>query len=209
MTALLLLSPGTPLLFQGQEFSCSRPFYYFADHEEDLSKMVHLGRSSFLKNFRSLANAEHDHFVDPAQLESFEKSKLDWSERERNVTALALHRDLLRLRREDPVFSAQRADRVYGAVLGDEVFALRFFGEADDDRLMFVNLGRDHHHSPDPEPLLAPPLDRRWKKLWSSADRIYGGAGTPEMDPDSTWQIPGHAAIVLTACREDDKSRSG
>ncbi|HWP42836.1 MAG TPA: malto-oligosyltrehalose trehalohydrolase, partial [Blastocatellia bacterium] len=36
MTALLLLAPGTPLLFQGQEFAASSPFLFFADHKEDL-----------------------------------------------------------------------------------------------------------------------------------------------------------------------------
>src|SRR4051812_43469071 len=32
LTALLLLSPGTPMLLQGQEFGASSPFLYFADH---------------------------------------------------------------------------------------------------------------------------------------------------------------------------------
>ena len=32
MTALLLLGPSTPMLFQGQEFATSMPFLYFADH---------------------------------------------------------------------------------------------------------------------------------------------------------------------------------
>src|SRR5262249_55389339 len=36
MTALLLLAPGTPMLFQGQEFASSAPFYYFADHKKGL-----------------------------------------------------------------------------------------------------------------------------------------------------------------------------
>ena len=31
MTALMLLSPPTPMLFQGQEFGASTPFFYFAD----------------------------------------------------------------------------------------------------------------------------------------------------------------------------------
>src|SRR5262249_19456637 len=31
MTALLLLSPQTPMLFQGQEFASSRPFCFFSD----------------------------------------------------------------------------------------------------------------------------------------------------------------------------------
>ena len=54
--------------------------------------------------------------ADPCDPQTFERSKLDWSEKERNIEALALHRDLFRLRREDPVFAAQRADRpVLGA----------------------------------------------------------------------------------------------
>ncbi len=35
MTALLLLMPATPMLFQGQEFSSSAPFLYFADFDAE------------------------------------------------------------------------------------------------------------------------------------------------------------------------------
>ena len=46
------------------------------------------------------------------------------------------HRDLLRLRREDSVFSRQdRGDR--RSVIGPEAFLLRWFDEEDDDRLCF------------------------------------------------------------------------
>jgi maltooligosyltrehalose trehalohydrolase len=38
MTALMLLGPGTPMLFQGQEFAASSPFFYFADHQQELAK---------------------------------------------------------------------------------------------------------------------------------------------------------------------------
>ena len=38
LTALILLWPGTPMLFQGQEFASSRPFLYFADHEPALAR---------------------------------------------------------------------------------------------------------------------------------------------------------------------------
>ena len=37
MTAYFLLMPGIPMLFQGQEFGASSPFFYFADHESGLS----------------------------------------------------------------------------------------------------------------------------------------------------------------------------
>src|SRR5262249_40123934 len=44
LTALLLLGPGTPMLFQGQEFMASSPFLYFADHEPKLARLVAAGR---------------------------------------------------------------------------------------------------------------------------------------------------------------------
>ena len=58
MTALLLLGPGTPMLFQGQEFGSTRPFYFFADHGADLAKLVREGRAKFLQQFPSLAAAD-------------------------------------------------------------------------------------------------------------------------------------------------------
>src|SRR5258705_197680 len=80
-----------------------------------------------------------NHPVDRCDVKTFERFKLDWSERERNVEAYTLHRDLLRLRREDLVFSAQRADRVQGSVLGPEALVLRYFGDMGDDRLLLIN----------------------------------------------------------------------
>ncbi|HXE53055.1 MAG TPA: malto-oligosyltrehalose trehalohydrolase, partial [Tepidisphaeraceae bacterium] len=47
MTALMLLSPQTPMLFQGQEFGASSPFVYFADHHPELAKLVRKGRGEF------------------------------------------------------------------------------------------------------------------------------------------------------------------
>ena len=96
----------------------------------------------------------------------------------------ALHRDLLQLRREDPVFRAQKPRGVDGAVLAPEAFVLRFFGDGGDDRLLLVNLGRDLHLDPAPEPLLAPPENAVWDVLWSSEDPRYGGDGTAPPDTE-------------------------
>ena len=51
MSTLLLLAPGTPMLFQGQEFAATTPFLFFCDHQAELSKMVREGRSKFLAQF--------------------------------------------------------------------------------------------------------------------------------------------------------------
>lgn len=199
MTALMLLAPGTPMLFQGQEFAASAPFLYFADHEPELAAKVRAGRAEFLRQFPSLATPETQKgLADPADLDTFTRCKLDLSERETHAGAYALHRDLLRLRRRDAVFHAQNRDRMHGAVLAPEAFLLRFLGEDGNDRLLLVNLGRDLPLVPAPEPLLAPPKGARWSVLWSSEDPRYGGTGTPPLETEEEgWRVPGEAAVVL------------
>jgi maltooligosyltrehalose trehalohydrolase len=197
MTALMLLAPGTPMLFQGQEFAASSPFLFFADHNEELAPLVRKGRAEFLAQFRSLATPEVQAILDiPSDKQTFERSKLDLSERESNSAIYEMHRDLLSLRREDTVFGAP-AGGVDGAVLSDEAFVLRFFGENNDDRLLLVNLGLDLRLTPAPEPLLAPPDTMEWRLIWSSEDPRYGGTGAPTLDTEENWILPGHAAMAL------------
>jgi maltooligosyltrehalose trehalohydrolase len=206
LTALLLLGPGTPMLFQGQEFAPSSPFVYFADHEPKLSKLVREGRAKFLSQFPNLAAPEMQSLVaDPGDPATFERCKLDFTERQRNTGAYALHRDLLKLRRDDPVFRNPRAGGVDGAVLGESALALRFFAQAQgaDDRLLLVNLGRDRCLCPIPEPLLAAPEGKKWRLLWSSEDPRYGGAGTPPLSGLESWRVPGECAVILVPVNEE------
>jgi maltooligosyltrehalose trehalohydrolase len=199
LTALMLLGPGTPMLWQGQEFAASSPFFYFADHQQKLAKLVYQGRVEFLSQFQNIATPEMQAYLpDPADPATFKRSKLDLSEREQNADIYRLHRDLLRLRREDTVFRAQRRGGVDGAVLGPEAFVLRFFGEQGQDRLLLVNLGLTLALSPMPEPLLAPPEGMQWETCWSSEEPHYGGGGTLPLETEEPWQIPGQAAVVLT-----------
>ena len=207
MTALLLLGPSTPMLFQGQEFAASSPFLYFADYDGELGRLIGQGRSKELSQFPSLATPTAQAVLrDPCDLKTFEMTKLDFGEREKNAGLYQMHKDLIRLRREDPVFSRMqffRADGhpagcLDGAVLSDEAFVLRYFGaDGEDDRLLIVNFGVDLHLNPAPEPLLAAHEGRLWEVLWSSEDIRYGGLGTPALDGDENWHIPGNAAVAL------------
>jgi len=198
ITAVTLLGPGTPMLFQGQEFGSSQPFYYFADHGKELAKLVHEGRVTFMAQFETAATPEmRGCLPNPADESTFERSKLDWSEVEKHRELYDLHCDLLTLRRGQPVFRLQQPRGMDGAVLGDQAFVLRFFGETSDDRLLVVNLGADLRLDPAPEPLLAPPEDMQWATLLSTEDPKYGGAGTPPLDSEKNWRLPGRAAVVL------------
>jgi maltooligosyltrehalose trehalohydrolase len=199
MTALLLLGPGTPMLFQGQELSAASPFLYFADLTGDLGEMVRRGRADFLKQFPSLARPEiQDRLPDPVDEESFRRSKVDLARHDSGpgAEAYALHRDLLALRAGDPVFRAGGSRRVDGAVLAPQALVLRFFRDTD-DRLLVVNLGHDLALRPAPEPLLAPPPGCRWDVLWSSEDPRYGGHGATPVEVEGAWSIPGEAAVAL------------
>ncbi len=206
MTALYLLGPGTPMLFMGQEFAASTPFLYFADHVPELAKLVRKGRADFLKQFPTLARPEMQAQIpDPAAFATFERCKLDFADRQRHQKIYDLHRDLLRLRRDDGAFRAQRYRGVDGAVLSDRCFMLRFLMDGSLDRLLIVNLGRDLHLEPIPEPLIAPPEGMEWQILWSSEDLRYGGCGTPTVENFAGWRIPGEAAVVLKPVPSDDE----
>lgn len=204
MTALMLLTPGTPLLFQGQEFSSSRPFLYFSDHEPHHAAEILAGRAKFLSQFPSLATpAMQQQLLDPDDVQTFIHCKLDFSERERNAWAYDLHKDLLALRRRDPVIAAQDAAQLHGGTMGVDALHLRYVHNEGSDRLLVVNFGRDLHLNPCPHPLMAPPAGCRWKLLWSSEDPKYGGNGTPEPESDHGWLVMGESAILL--CPEPDE----
>ncbi len=194
MSALLMLMPGTPMLFQGQEFGATTPFPYFCDHKAELSKVVREGRAKFLAQFRSLSLPEMQPvFLDPGNPHTFEIAKLDFAERERNSEIYQLYKDLIALRRTDPVFANPQIHGLDGAVLAPEAFLLRYFSESNGHRLLVVNFGTDLSLSPSPEPLLAPLPNASWRIIWSSEDPRYGGLGTFPPETRDNWTLPGNA----------------
>ncbi len=202
LTAYLLLGPGTPMLFQGQEFGASARFPFFAGHTGELREAVRRGRARFHAQFPSSATAEIQAYLpDPTARATYETAIIDWAERETHITTLALHRDLLRLRRDEPVFRAQEPRKVDGAPLSPHCFVLRFFADQrEDDRLLVVNLDADLDVTPAPEPLLSIDQDLCWETLWSSESVQYGGFGTPVIDDDARGiRIPCQSAVVLAA----------
>jgi maltooligosyltrehalose trehalohydrolase len=138
-----------------------------------------------------------NNLADPGERQTFERCRLDFSERERNRPLYDLHRELLRLRREDPLFSRQSAELIDCASHGADALLIRYFGDRSGDRLLLVNFGRDLTIAPAPQPLLAPPAGQVWQLLFSSEAVRYGGRGTPPLERMEGWHVPGESAVVF------------
>lgn len=199
LTALLILGPQIPLLFQGQEFASDSPFYFFASHTDpELDKRSVKGRTSFLSQFASVANVKGPLVPEPADPECFRNSKLDRSPRESHSCWFRLHADLLSIRHRENIFRKSQRLAVDGAVLGDHLFLLRYFGlDSGGDRLLIVNMGADAFLPSVSDPLAAPPEGTEWELLWYSEDPVYGGAGTRPLDTGKSWNITARTAYYL------------
>jgi maltooligosyltrehalose trehalohydrolase len=209
MTALLLLGPQVPMLFMGQEFGASTPFKFFADHKPELAAAVHEGRREFMRQFAPYARAaSQDALHDPASDEAFIGSKLDFSERKSHAAVYALHRDLLQLRRRDPVLERPRRESFDGATLSEHALILRWLDAEHGDRLLLVNLGPQFDFRPAPEPLLAPPAGLAWKLVWSSDDPRYEGLGVLNPCTETGWCVPAEAAALFVAEGSSGSARS-
>jgi len=108
---LLLTSPFTPLLWMGEEWAASTPWPFFTSHPEpEMAEATAAGR---VDEF-----AEHgwntDDVVNPQDPESFTNAKLLWSELDdpEHSDVLAVYRQLLRLRREQPDLADSRLNLV-------------------------------------------------------------------------------------------------
>lgn len=200
MTALMLLGPQTPMLFMGQEFGADSPFTFFADHCEALGTQIHRGRREFLSQFQAYATEAAQAAVpDPCADETYYCAQLDFTQRDAHAALYRLHRDLLRLRRDDPVIARQDRFAMDGAVLSEHAFALRWFDPVHGDRLLVVNFADECELSPAPEPLLAPPRARRWVLRWSSEEPAYDGLGALNPLTDEGWRLPGESAALFDA----------
>ncbi|KAI9001632.1 malto-oligosyltrehalose trehalohydrolase [Gaertneriomyces semiglobifer] len=101
--ALLLASPFTPMLFQGEEWGATTPFQFFTNHNDELGEAVRKGRRAEF--------AEHgwntEDVPDPQDPETFRRSKLDWTEptAPTHLDLLKWYKHLIRLRRTVPELS--------------------------------------------------------------------------------------------------------
>ena len=99
--AVLLTSPYTPMLFMGEEWGARTPWLFFTDHTDPaIGEATKQGRRA---EFGTHGWDEAE-VPDPQAPETFLRSKLDWSERDREPhdRLLRWYHDLLALRAAHP-----------------------------------------------------------------------------------------------------------
>ena len=204
--ALLLFSPYTPLLWMGQEWAASAPFLYFTDHPEELGKLVTEGRRKEFGKFSAFADPEvRERIPDPQAPETFERSKLDWTERDAPPHAgiLALHRALLHLRRTHPALRTHDRATFAVAALGDDALVLRRVGE-DGRAVLLVAAFGEGGVTVDLGALdeARAPGGGEWELYLSTEEGRFGGEAEGELvslSPQGRLELHGAGAVVLTA----------
>ena len=198
--ALLLLVPETPLLFMGEEFAASSPFLYFTDHSGELGKLVTEGRRREFQRFAAFADpAAAARIPDPQAESTFRASVLDLAERRRHGGVYRLYRDLLALRRSDPILGRNDRFQLQAAALSERVLGLRFW-HGEEQRLVLANLGEPAVFEFALDSLLAqvPPACRHL--VWSSADPRYGTSPVKAplgLQMPDLLRLPAWSVIVL------------
>jgi maltooligosyltrehalose trehalohydrolase len=96
--AVTLFAPQTPLLFMGEEYGAQTPFLFFTDHIDP--KIANATREGRRREFARFAAFAGEDVPDPQDPATFERSKLDRSER--NDELRAYYKRLLALRRSLP-----------------------------------------------------------------------------------------------------------
>ena len=190
--ALVLLSPYVPLLFMGEEYGETSPFFYFIEHGD--AALIDAVRSGRKREFEALGTFEDQ--VDPQAEETFVRSRIEWSKREsaEGAQLLSLYRDLLALRREEPSLKPGASEtHVQGAA--EWMTALRLMPLQDDiydavrsRRALFCVFNLCAHTMN--VPVRADAIGA-WKLRFSTDAAGYGGSGT------TTDVIPPEKAPML------------
>jgi maltooligosyltrehalose trehalohydrolase len=106
VAAAVVTAPGLPMLFMGEEWGETAPFLYFVSHgDEDLAEAVRQGRKREFEAFDWPGEPP-----DPMAEETFRRSRIDWSLREKpgHSGLLAFYKALIGLRKEVPALGASR-----------------------------------------------------------------------------------------------------
>lgn len=204
-SALLCLSPYTPMLFMGQEWAASTPFQFFTDHNAELGALVTEGRRREFEGFADFRNEGASVGIpDPQSPGTFERSRLQWSELASPQAGQTMHlyRALLRLRNEHGAFKPCSRETWRAEDLEMGVGALRLQG-LDADWLVLFDLAGGHAGFLRDEWVCKHPGREPWTLALSSNEARFGGAGEPTFDANlQSVSFNKPEVVVLTALHD-------
>jgi maltooligosyltrehalose trehalohydrolase len=195
---LLVVAPNVPMLFMGQEFGATTPFFYFTSFiGADLAQAVSEGRKREYESFLS-----DQPFSDPQAFETFARSRLNWNELQEpeHAAILDFHRSLMALRRRHSCLSNCRKDLT--KVEYHEAEGWMTLTRADpsgSEALMLCNLSCDARSVPLPSPGRT-----RRRALWNGDRRYNVAAGAVEPpallnEGDRAVELGGFGAALYLA----------
>ena len=129
LTRLTILMPGTPMLFQGDEFASSFGVPVLRRPQSRTGSVGSQGPGGVSRSVSEHASSTGDAgaIADPADPATFERCKLNSVRTRTTCRVYALHRDLIHLRREDPVLRGPVPGDYDGAVLAPKRSASLFW----------------------------------------------------------------------------------
>lgn len=120
--AAILLAPYIPMLFMGEEYADESPFFYFVSHsDKDLIKAVQEGRKKEFEDF-----GFDDNVPDPQSEDTFNQSKLQWQQRNKDYHLITLnwYKELIRMRKTLSSLKEFEKSNTNAEVIGEKAFAL-------------------------------------------------------------------------------------
>lgn len=120
LTAMMMLIPHTPMLFQGEDFNDDSPFCFFADFEGELGQAMRDGRLGEAENFGGMPEGKTlADLPDPMDPVTFHASKIEWSkaDSEEGHKARLRLKALTDIRREHIAPLMRRGPTVPGTIL--------------------------------------------------------------------------------------------
>jgi len=148
MAAVVLSAPFVPLLFMGEEYGEQRPFQYFVSHTDvELAEAVREGRRKEFNDFHGRGETP-----DPMAVETFERSKLNWSllEVPAHQEMLKGYKTLIALRKQYPAWRRLDRECVSVKVYRDEEVIQLERWDAYETLFFFFNFSKQSQEVPAP-----------------------------------------------------------
>ncbi len=194
----VLVSPFIPLLFMGEEWGETNPFFYFASMSEPkLAKKIKQGRKDEFSTSKSKGEVP-----DPDTEETYQQAKLQWDSIQQNPhqTLLRYYQTLIALRQQLPALHNLNRQQVEVTACDNQQTLLLHRWHDDQHVLCLINFS----NQPQEITLAISDTNIHWHKLLDSAEQTWqletGFSTAPDSLANSTSVLLQGESLVIYAC---------